>query len=556
MRWFGGHAPGKGFSSLPVGAGLLWTSPPLWLMGPWRYPHIKATENETGRIAVIGPCSANEDDLRQALQAAELGPVTTNWAGSFTVIRQVKGSVEIVTDVSGACPVYTARTNSGSVVWASSSRALAGLIGAEVDPVWLAAHLGDRHAVPRDHSAWAGISLVPPGHRLCLEQTRMTVTRWWQPLTRMRDDALERTRWALVEGVRSRADGTRVSTDLSGVDSATLSSIASRSGPVVGVTAHPEGADTGGDLDFVNALNLGGLTRKRLSISDRYLPFSPGTEAFAPTDEPPPSAVSWGAFSAQLAVVSAARSECHLTGDGGDNLFLPPPTHLSDLARHRRWGRLWGDACGWARLRRRSPWPYVRSALAGDLTGLGSSAPLPPPWLLKSAPKRPAVMSADAALVDLINNVARAASSDIQLADQVGVEQHNPYFDGALLDAVVSVPSADRFSARRYKPALMDAVGDLVPAVVRDRTTKGTFVADYHRAVRANLHRVLEKCEGPLSDMGLVDAASLRSTVHAAALGARVPWGHLLTTLGTQLWLESIQTAPALRWNPIQEIVA
>ncbi|WP_083678336.1 albusnodin/ikarugamycin family macrolactam cyclase [Nocardiopsis sp. CNR-923] len=327
-------------------------------------------------------------------------------------------------------------------------------------------------------------------------------------------------------------------------------------GPVTGVTAHPEGVTRGGDLDHVRALDIPGLARERFSITERHLPFSPGDDPLLPTDEPPPSAVSWAAFAGQLRHAATSGAVCHLTGDGGDNHFLPPPTHLAELARNHQWTRVWYDACGWARLRRRSPWPLVRAALTQDINALARSAPSPSPWSHDAPMARDRYLDADHALVTLIHSVTRAAASDIQLADHAGVVQHNPYFDGAVLDAVVSLPAADRFSVERYKPALIDAVGDLLPQSVRERTTKGSFVTDYHRGLRTNLKRVLDLCDGPLTDMGLVDGTKLRAAVHAASLGTRTPWAHLVTTLGTQIWLLALRDSPSPRWVRSRDVVA
>lgn len=550
MRWFGGCAPSNGKHPVPAGAALLWSTPPLWTVGPWVEQRIRTYEGGGVRLAVIGACSAERTQLAEAAHAFDPAVVTGSWAGSFTVVRSVRDKVEVITDVSGACPVYTTRTGDGRIVWGSSSRALAALNGYAIDREWLAAYLGDKHAVPSGRSAWAKVHPVPPGHRLLLRPGSMTMSQWWRPTARPREEALDRIRAALVEGVRSRTGGHHVSTDLSGVDSTTLAVIAARFGPVSGVTAHPTGLSEGGDLDHVRALNVPGLTRKRFEVTERHLPFSPDTGTLPPTDEPPPSAVSRAAFAGQLRSIGQADGPgCHFTGDGGDNLFLPPPTHLVTLARNRRWVRLWNDACAWARLRRRAPWPYVRAALSHDVGSLARSTPSAPPWLLSPMPERPRPADADEALIALVNGVARSAASDIQLADRIGVEQHNPYFDGAVLDAVVSLPAEERFSAHRYKPALVDAVGELLPAPVRERTTKGSFVRDYHRAVRVHLDRVLDMCDGPLAEAGLVDTVRLRSTVHAAALGARVPWGHLLTTMGAHLWWRAVQEAPTPRWS-------
>lgn len=550
VRWFGGRVPSGRSTPVPVGAAHVWSTPPLWTLGPWNEQRVRTYEDEQVRFAVFGACSAERAQLAEAAHLFDPTTVSGSWAGTFTIVRSVRGRVEIFTDASGACPIYTTRLSDGSLLWGSSSRALAALHGFGLDLDWMAAYLGDKHAVPRDRSAWAGVLPTPGGHRLLLTAGSMTMTRWWKPTSRPRAEALGLLRSALVEGVRSRIDGCHVSSDLSGVDSTTLVVIASRFGPITGVTAHPEHRTEGGDLEHVRALNVPELTRKRFEVTDRDLPFSSSAGPLPPTDEPPPSAVSWAAFAGQLrSLGSAGPNKCHLTGDGGDNLFLPPPTHLVSLARRRQWVNVWRDACAWARLCRRAPWPYVRAALAGDVAWLARSTPSAPPWLRCAMSERTEPTDANEALIALISRVARAAASDTQLADHIGVEQHNPYFDGTVLDAVVSLPAADRFSAHRYKPALMDAVGDLLPASVRTRATKGSFVADYHRAVRIRLDGVLDMCEGPLTEAGLVDGGRLRSTVRAAALGARVPWGHLLTTMGAHLWWKAALESPVPRWS-------
>ncbi|WP_083904496.1 albusnodin/ikarugamycin family macrolactam cyclase [Nocardiopsis kunsanensis] len=548
-RWFGGCALSGGKTPVPTGAAPVWPSPALWTVGPWAERRVRTYHGDGVRIAVIGTCSADRTQLAEAARISDPTAVTESWSGSFTVVRSTRDGVEVITDASGACPVYTTRTRDGLIVWGSSSYALSALHGGRIDREWFSAYLGDKHSAPRDRSAWAGVRPVPPGHRLFLTPDSMTMSRWWTPVSRPREDALDRIRSALVDGVHARVRGGGVSTDLSGVDSTTLAVIAAQHVPVTGVTAHPTGLTEGGDLLHTRDLNVPGLTRERFEVTERHLPFSPFTDTLPPTDEPPPSAASWSAFAGQLRAARQTEAQgCHLTGDGGDNLFLPPPTHLVALAQKRQWAKLWNDASAWARLRRRAPWPYVRSALTHDVASLARSAPSAPPWLLCSAPERTRPENPDEALVSLVHGVARAAASDTQLADHVGVEQHNPYFDGAVLDAVVSLRAADRFSAHRYKPALMDAIGDLLPAVVRERTTKGSFVSDYHRAVRLHLDRVLSMCEGPLTEAELVDPGKLRSTVHAAALGARVPWAHLLTTLGTHLWWQSVEKTPAPCW--------
>ncbi len=339
---------------------------------------------------------------------------------------------------------------------------------------------------------------------------------------------------------------------MAGLDSSTIAAIASRYTPLTGVTAHPTGVTTDGDMDYAASLNTPNLTRVTLPVDDRHLPFTESDIPLPATDEPAPSTAAWAKLSAQLARVAEAGSGCHLTGDGGDNLFLPPPTHLIDLARDRRLLRLVRDVLVWSRLRRISPWSVMRAVRRADVDGLSRPVSARPTWLSEHIPESRGQNihdGADTALLADIRYVARSAHAEIQLAESVGVELHNPYLDGAVVDAVVSAPPWTRFSAYRYKPLVVDAIGDLLPSRVRERTTKGVFAGDFHRGVRANHTRLLELCGGRLADMGLIDPAPLRATVRAAALGAQTPWPELLTALDAETWLRTVEGAPTCEWE-------
>ncbi|GAA3047460.1 hypothetical protein GCM10020000_29500 [Streptomyces olivoverticillatus] len=191
------------------------------------------------------------------------------------------------------------------------------------------------------------------------------------------------------------------------------------------------------------------------------------------------------------------------------------------------------DAQAWARLRKVSPWPLVAAALRRDAARLARPWPTRPLWHLDAVGDREAadVPHADAALIASIRGAARPAYADCQLAEELGIELHNPYFDGAILDAVLSVPSWDRFAVHRYKPVLIDAVGDLLPELHRRRVTKGVFAEDFHQGVRVNLQRLLTLADGRLAAMGLINPGPLRAALQAAALGAKTVWppgpGHL-----------------------------
>ncbi|MFI1183111.1 albusnodin/ikarugamycin family macrolactam cyclase [Streptomyces sp. NPDC020799] len=555
MRWFGGCAPAPGTRPvMPMGARLLWSDPPVWMVGAWPDRLVRSVDGGGARIAVFGSCSASAEDVVRFLTVDDLSAAVDGWAGSFTVVRVTgDGVVEVIADAAHACPVYTARF-SGGVVWGSSSRALSGLVGGGVDADWLAAFLSDKRTVLSGRSAWEGVVPVPAGHWLIMRPGGgASVRPWWTPRLRSYTEAVPLVRRALLDGVRARVEGVAVSSDVAGMDSTTAAVIALRYGPVLGMTVHPEGVSEGGDVRYARALDLPGLTHTLFPLRSEHLPFSPADEPLSATDEPAPSSVSWAMLSAQLRAVADAGSACHLTGDGGDNLFLSPPTHLADLARRGRLLRMVRDAQAWARLRKVSPWPLVAAALRQDGGQLARPWLSRPPWLLSAAPAPRVEASADAGLVAGARGAGRLAYADSQLADVLGLELQNPYFDGAVLDVVASVPSWERFSVHRYKPLLVDAVGDLLPELHKRRVTKGVFAEDFHRGVRVNLRRLLSMAGGRLADLGLVDPLPLRAAIHGAALGAKTVWPPLLSALAAEMWLEVVETTPPVTWVSIEE---
>ncbi|MGW8975109.1 albusnodin/ikarugamycin family macrolactam cyclase [Streptomyces platensis] len=552
MRWYGGCAPSSRHASVPVGARLLWSDPALWVCGGWERAQVKTVELGSARIAVLGPCSASERDLARALSAPDLATVARSWVGSHTVVRTTAPSrVEVLADTGAASPLYTVSTPDG-VVWGSSSFALSPLAGGNVDTRWLAAYLLDKHAPASGRSAWSGVSPVPAGHLLTLDaEGGPSFTSWWRPTRRTPREASAALRRALGEGVRVRVEGLSATTDLAGMDSTTVALLAAQYGPITGVTVHPAGVSSGGDMQYAQALAIPGLTRAPFPLYARHLPFTATDVVLPATDEPAPSTAVWSMFSDQLGTMVAAGSVCHLTGDGGDNLFLSTPAHLASLARTGNWVRMLGDARDWARLRRQSPRPLIAAALRGNAARIGRSDFGRPRWLAAPAPRvsAPTGPNANMALVAELRTVARSAYSEIQLADALGVALHNPYFDGAVLDAVVSAPIEQRYSARRYKPMLADTFADLLPDAHRRRAAKGLMVGDFHLGLRVNRRRVLGLADGRLAALGLITPVPLRATIQAAALGAETIWPPLLSVLAAEVWLEAIERAPGTEWT-------
>lgn len=554
MHWFGGGSSG---APVPEGAHLVWSDPPLWVVGPCPERRVKTVQRDGVQLAVLGPCGADEVELERAMSARDLASAAGLWAGSYTVVRHRRGrdEVEILTDPAGGCPLYRVSTADGTV-WGSSSRALAGLAGQQVDTEWLGAFLADKQSPLPGRSSWAGVMPVPAGHLLMLtREGAASVTPWWQPSRRSYEEAVSLVSELLADGVQTRVEGVAVSADLAGTDSTTVAVLAAQHGRVLALTAHPEAVTWGGDMRYARQLRHPSIEHLHFPLGRAHLPFATTTTVLPPTDEPAPSSGLWPMLSEQLLSVAAQGATCHLTGDGGDNLFMAPPTHLADLARRGRMFRLAHDAMAWAQLRRVSPWPLLRSALRRDTRGLARPWLERPAWLLAPAVEAPSHPDgADAALLADVRGAAHATHQDVQLAAALGIELSNPYFDGALLDAVVSVPAPDRFTVCRYKPLLVDAIGPLLPEAHRLRSTKGVFAGDFHRGARENLSRLLALADGRLAETGLIDPRPLRAAIHRLGLGVESVWPPILAALTAEMWLGAVASTAPTAWVPVSEV--
>lgn len=560
MRWFGGHT--GGLAVVPAGARLLWQGRlPLWLVGDWPAHEVRTACGYGRAVAALGPCGAIPTQIQALLTEMPAEPALT-WPGCYTVVLAQTdtptGTVSVWTDVGGACPIYTT-PHGGGTVWGSSSRALAALTGAQINNDWLAIHLAAPAATTMSGwSAFNGVSLVEGGHRLTLQPGREPqVQVAWRPRRSSWTVAAQDLRTALEDAVTARVAPARVVTaDCSGgLDSTSLCLLAGRHALVIAITIHPAGVDHGGDLDYAHAAVAGSatITHRLMPLGERHLPYA-DIAAIPATDEPAPSTATLAMFAAQLRLLADLGSDCHLTGDGGDTLLWTSPSYLADLARSGRFLRLAVHVHGWARLLRVSPWLL----LARAVRPVRPLAPDPPTWL--RVPARPPTRSqsasvglglpaADLQVLTEIRAVGRTARADAQIAQSYGIDLHNPYCDGQVIDAALAVPAWKRGSAREYKPLLATALRQVIPQALAARVTKGVFDADHYRGLRTHLNHVLALADGELAARGLINAATLRRAVSQAAAGLPTHFGFLESTLASEAWLRAVQLAPPISWT-------
>jgi asparagine synthase (glutamine-hydrolysing) len=111
-------------------------------------------------------------------------------------------------------------------------------------------------------------------------------------------------------------------------------------------------------------------------------------------------------------------------------------------------------------------------------------------------------------LAALVNS-ARSARADVELAAMLGVRLENPFFDAQVIDAYLSLPLEEMPEPARYKPILIEAMRDVLPAALKRRVTKASTTADHYEGVRRSLSAVDALLDGCLADAGLIDVPNI-----------------------------------------------
>jgi len=196
----------------PLGGRLLWAGPdPLWAVGDWRpeeihtvrvfrqhhhsvdqvlrgYPDLdddpdgpSSMDGAVARLAVLGRCGASDRELRTALLAASGGALRhlSSWPGSYTVVLQRDNRTTVFGDLAGVRAVFHTPW-CGGTAYSTAALPLADLVGATVDPLYLAARLAlpDSSDATGDGSPFAGVRRVAPGHALSIRAGKPQVTAY------------------------------------------------------------------------------------------------------------------------------------------------------------------------------------------------------------------------------------------------------------------------------------------------------------------------------------------------------------------------------------------
>ncbi|MCF1594970.1 asparagine synthase-related protein [Streptomyces muensis] len=544
----------------------------------------------TTRLLVTGTHSLSEEELRtwarRIRHLSDVDRLAASLAGSVHVVASVDGQVRVQGSVSGVRRVFYASVE-GTTVAADRADVLAALTGAGLDPVRIAARLLAITPSALIEPLWSGVDAVPPDSWLHLSPRDETRVRpWWQPPAQelSRAEGAPALAQALRDAVDARVrTGTTVGSDLSGgLDSTPMSFLASRATEASGgrlVTVRIGVADPTHDDHIWAAraqslLDGGHVTHTVFRPGELPDMFERVAQPVVGLDEP----TRWIRPVARLEETArrlgAAGAVVHLTGHGGDEVLPVKPNYLHDLMRRRpalarehltgmRALRRWPMSGVLRALAERKPyasWLMDQADSLGDAFPAGNQPlfgweyPLRlPPWV-----KRDAVRALADRIRERAENAqpyapARSAHTTIDLARQLGAavrlaetvtEREGavlqaPYLDDRVIEACLAVRPEERSSPWSYKPLMVEAMRDTMPAESLKRATKGEFSDDFFKGHQRHRGQLAELFDDPLlAELGLVDTGTLRHMA-LSAYPPGLPWSALDATMAAENWLRA-----------------
>ncbi|MER5561242.1 asparagine synthase-related protein [Streptomyces sp. NPDC002506] len=570
---------------------------------PWilaDLPHSRLTDIRSGAdaLVLIGPGPVEPDPLRTELgrcrDIAELDRVLARLPGVFHALATVGGTIRVQGTASGLRQIY--RTRHGETLLVGDrAQTLAELVGAPVDEAALALRLLEPVPHPLgERTAWHGIAPTPPGSYLRIDgRQAVVVRRWWElpSPTRLAADGAGAVHEAMESSVRLHMTGRgMVSTELSGgLDSTTVGYLAQRErtrqgGPAVLAITADSRDPLDDDSDWAaRAIRLNPALDHRILAAER-LPLAYTDLAGAATERLDEPSIALVQRSRVLAVTGLARragSQVHLTGHGGDHLFVGLPTLSLDLLRTHPWAAVRRIAAyrgmfGWswpdttrqlARRRSYRRWlarcAVTRGPAADWRTPLltwGVPTTLPD-WVTPyavdlvhgeigraAATAHPLAPTPGRHLeLDGIRDGARLVRALADLTGRAGLPISAPFLDDRVIEAALSVRIEERVQPHVYKPLLQRAMADVLPRQLLARTTKGVGDLDLALGVREHATDLVGLWkDSHLAARGLVDTDRL--TVLCGQPDApQLDDGALLTTVACELWLRAADSTTTLQ---------
>ena len=480
-------------------------------------------------------------------------------------------------DRLGVKPLYVYR-DARRVAFASEAKALLALPGlsADIDPAGLHSYLNLGY-VAAPASLFKGITKLPPATLLSVEGRRVTESRYWR-LPQDTEEQASESEW--VERIRSRLDEAVRMQMVSDVPiGAFLSGGVDSSSVVALMAAHSDRPirtysigfqGTSADA-YYNELPYARRVAGLFRTEHREILVRPDAAALLPRlvwhlDEP----ISDSAFITTYLVSEFARRDVTviLSGVGGDELFGGYRRYLGEhyqgyFERLPGWMRRGAAAAG-RRL------PSDRHSRLLDLSRLAKgflqSAELPfeeryrayvevfPPAeaakLVRAtgAQSDPMAQAFREATGDDPLNRMLAVDAQTQLPDDLlmltdkmsmaaSLECRVPLLDHELVELAARMPQSVKIRGGRLKHAMKEAVSDLLPADILERSKRGfgtPMGAWLRNGLAPLMHELLS--EASMEARGLLDPAPVRELIAQHQAGRIDGTDRLAALMNLEIW--------------------
>ncbi|MFJ9569401.1 asparagine synthase-related protein [Streptomyces bacillaris] len=572
-----------------------------WVLARPRFRKVSHLRRGDDALVLIGPDRVPEAVLAGLLEGARdraaLERRLARLPGLHHVIAHLSGETWIRGTASGLRRIYHARHPQAGTIASDRPAVLAHLTGAPLDDGALALRMLDFLPHPLSRRAlWRGVHETGAGYGLALPVAAPGTAaapgpreyRWWEPPPPELSlaEGARRVGEAVAASVRAHVGGLgRISCELSGgLDSTALTFAARATGPAELSLLTVAARDRYSEDE----------TWARKAVEEAHDPTDALVHHIIPAhqapyfyadltatsaelnDEPLPVAPGRARAHLLLSRAHATGSRYHLTGYGGDELFLGLPHAYQDLF-HGNPLTAWNHLSG---LRHQLGWPLLptlkallnRSTFPQWLAGAVTTEPQPVtrtpllswgvrqslrPWFTDHARTliteefRTAAEQAEPidrwrgrhVDIDAVRMGARHFQAMEDIGMTIGLPVAAPFYDDRVLEATLAVRLPERISPWRYKPLLVEAMRGVVPDALLARTTKDHMSSDEHQGLREHAPELADLWTGSrLAEHGLVDARHLLRL--AAEPFSPVLVEHSISsTVAGETWLRTAENA-------------
>lgn len=418
------------------------------------------------------------------------------------------------------------------------------------------------HFMRGEETGLAGVTELLPGSEVTYARNAATGRFFWDPHLiaerRFASEGEARSAIRAAGEMAAQAYGSlyaRIALDLSGgLDSAIVLGLLRQAAghpDVIGVnyvTPHPEGDERGFARDAAQ-LHRVQLLERELKLETFQYAADSADRLMRPSSRMMPM----GYDRLHSGLLAETGADAFFTGSGGDHLFAASvgaevaADHLAirgyrGLMRRAHEVANHSQDTVWNVLARSASLLWNRShPLRGDLTYLTAGAVaevnaerFAHPWRLPRKSTPPGKQQQIGSITELYRHYWRYGRADV-------AEEAHPLFSQPLMEACLRTPTYFFCSGGLPRGLARAAFGDLLPASIRERRSKGANTSHWVRTIASDLPRVRDLLlGGALVKRGWLDRQALDMLLTPAGLAANRRLGPIVTCLTTQLWIDGM----------------